>query len=84
MTIRAEASEYISPIIVYLIGLVCPAIPSVLVSIFIKAMISGDIGPDHITALLSSVGLKTYPQDGYPGDPKSPPAQSNINPPRGQ
>jgi len=52
------------PAVVYGLTLVCPAVPAVLWTAIINAIISGDITLDHINQFMKDHNIQTYPE--YP------------------
>jgi hypothetical protein len=68
----------LTPAAVYALGLLCPAVPSFVWSMLIKAIIAGNITPQHILDFMASHGVKSYPQDGYPLDPPKASTPNNL------
>lgn len=55
--------KILQPVVVYLLGLAAPAVPSVVWSVLVGAVLSGTITPAHLQEFLAAHGLKEYHAD---------------------
>jgi hypothetical protein len=80
MKISPKVIDLLTPAAVYALGILCPEVPSFVWTMLIKAIVAGNITPAHIIDFLASHGVKSYPQDGYPGDPPKVQTPNNLGP----
>ena len=83
MQFKAKLLEVLRPILIGLgkwgLELACPVVPAVVWTAILTAVINGDLSLDQITEFMRANGIKTYPQEGYPLDPKPPLSTSNVD-----
>jgi hypothetical protein len=67
------------PVAGMLLNIACPAVPAVVWTALITAVVSGDLTPDHIKSFMEANGIKTYAE--YPAGETSflPLAQGTPN-----